>query len=377
MKHIFTAAGLLSLALPLQAQIVNNGSTITVNSGAQVKAGVDLQNTSGGTFQNNGTVAVTGNLSNAGTLKGNGTFSYSGSITNTGTISPGNDNAGQMNITGNFNNGTGTLAIEIGGPVAGTSFDRIAATGSVTAGGTLNVSLINSYAPATALTFDIVTGTTATGTFSTVNLPSGWNVNYLSDRIQLLSPSPLPVVFGHFTGNRNGTENHLDWEVNSTTASTVDISLERSSDGITFRNIYTTQADAARCKKPFAYDDRTPLAGWNYYRLRVQEQEGKTSYSRIISLNMGESMLDKLVLAPNPVGTDGIARLEVSVQKAGKVTILVTDMNGRRMTEQHLEATEGLNTISLKGLAPIAAGMYQASVITEDGHVRSIKFSRQ
>ena len=73
-------------------------------------------------------------------------------------------------MTGNFTLSAGAfLDIEIGGTTAGTQYDQLIVTGTVTLGGTLTSRLINGFNPATGATFTIIDndGTDAvTGTFA-------------------------------------------------------------------------------------------------------------------------------------------------------------------------------------------------------------------
>src|SRR6185503_10365105 len=64
---------------------------------------------------------------------------------------------------------SGTLNIELGGTVAGTSYDRLAVSGAAALSGTLNVSLVNGFNPAQGDTFLVLNHGTRSGAFSTVN----------------------------------------------------------------------------------------------------------------------------------------------------------------------------------------------------------------
>ena len=69
-------------------------------------------------------------------------------------ISPG-DGIGILN-TGNFDLSSGTLDIEISGTTVGTQHDQIKVTGTVTLGGSLNVSLLNSFLASAGNSFTII-----------------------------------------------------------------------------------------------------------------------------------------------------------------------------------------------------------------------------
>ena len=88
----------------------------------------------------------------SGYIKGVGTFN---NVAFTGTYSPGLSPT--IATVGNITLApTSTLLMEIGGMTAGSSYDQIQATGALSLGGTLAVSLINGFTPAAGNSFDIL-----------------------------------------------------------------------------------------------------------------------------------------------------------------------------------------------------------------------------
>ena len=161
------SAGTLTLA---------TGSSISSSSGVSVATGANFNVTAlgtpgfgvstGKTLTANGT--VTGNLDVNGTLNGAGTVSGTAMVENGGTLSPGNG-PGQLRV-GLLTLASGASAqIEVGGKVAGTGYDQVLSAGAFTLGGTLSVTLVNGYAPASGdrlVLFDNTGTALNTGTFS-------------------------------------------------------------------------------------------------------------------------------------------------------------------------------------------------------------------
>jgi T5SS/PEP-CTERM-associated repeat protein len=105
---------------------------------------------------------------NTNKLTGNG--DVTAAVTNPCTVAPGAP-LGTLHITGSYTQtSSGVLQIELGGTAAGTQYDRLNVSGSVTLAGTLAVTL-SSYTPAQNDLFDILDFTSRTGTFGTVSLP--------------------------------------------------------------------------------------------------------------------------------------------------------------------------------------------------------------
>jgi len=147
----------------------SNSGTVSAQTGTLAFSGGYLQ-TAGATILAGGAISMSGSSL---TLQG-GVLSGAGAITgsvvnNGGQVSPGTS-PGILNITGGYTQTpAGVLNIEIGGVTVGTQFDQLKIGGSATLGGTLNVSLINSFVPAVGNTFPILTFASRTGDFAVSN----------------------------------------------------------------------------------------------------------------------------------------------------------------------------------------------------------------
>jgi hypothetical protein len=105
----------------------------------------------------------------AGSLFGTGTVD--GKIASGGTVTPGDSSTltGVLTDSGAYTQATGgKLDIYIGGTTVGTKYDQLKTTTS-SLNGTLNISLISGFVPTIGSTFKIVTFSSETGHFATVN----------------------------------------------------------------------------------------------------------------------------------------------------------------------------------------------------------------
>jgi hypothetical protein len=172
------------------------GSLINVNSGSPTSGSlVNVGSPTAGTatlnIQTGGTLTVdasTGfsNVDHTGTVNvAGGTFNAA-AIANSGAL---NITSGLVNATSATLNSGGTLGIGLGGLARGSQFGALLATGSVTLGGTLQVSLTSGFVPmptaAADVSFDILDWTNVSGKFSTLQLPAlaapaGWNTSQLN-----------------------------------------------------------------------------------------------------------------------------------------------------------------------------------------------------
>ena len=173
--------------------LFENNDSLLVPAGALIDitgSGFVFDNTATGTFILDGTMAASNQnssqFSNNGILKGNGTLDNSaGRIFDnnaSGSIQPG---ASPGTLTIHKLNNIGNIDIEIGGTTPYMEHDMLDLPTSSTLGGTLNVTLVYGFEPACSDAFDIILHASNTGTFSTLNLPEGFSVEYLADKVVL------------------------------------------------------------------------------------------------------------------------------------------------------------------------------------------------
>ncbi len=215
-------------ALQVTAGWIEVADTLNVGSG-----GVGTVDHSGGTVAAEsvhigggvaGNYSLTGNgWLRAGTLSeaANGSFNFTGGTLSAdivefdlrdqgGVISPG-DGAGQTHVVGNLVVDSGSILIELGGAGSG-QFDKLLVDGSLTAGGTLAVSLVGGFSPSTGDVFDILHFTSVTGSFQ-LELPAlhpglTWNTSALLTTGELTVAPSLGADF-----NGDGTVDGADFLV--------------------------------------------------------------------------------------------------------------------------------------------------------------------
>lgn len=107
-------------------------------------------------------------------------------------------------------------------------------------------------------------------------------------QVSILIISPLPVELLSFDGKNDGQVDHLYWS----TASERDcdrFEVERSTDAVNFTRIGSTPgAGTSQHRVDYTFDDRAPITGVNYYRLKQVDTDGAFEYSPIIALLVDE-----------------------------------------------------------------------------------------
>jgi len=159
----FTTAGSFSNA---GTMAISTGSTFTLPSGSFTQTGTKSKITVDGVLAANGSggsIAI-----DAGSVFGNqGTLT--GNVTSSGTITPADSASvtGSVTIVGTYTQ-TSTGALDINLEKA-TAYNQLSVSGNTTIGGTLNIGRLKNFVPTVGASFPILTCTTLSGTFATVN----------------------------------------------------------------------------------------------------------------------------------------------------------------------------------------------------------------
>lgn len=111
----------------------------------------------------------------------------------------------------------------------------------------------------------------------------------------------LPVELLSFAGVKEGRIVNLSWK----TASEINSSyfeIESSSDGIHFESIGRVEAaESSYSVLNYSFADKNPLAGNNYYRLKIIDKDGAYAFSKIVVIEFEGNGIDEISLYPNPV----------------------------------------------------------------------------
>ena len=162
------------------------------------------------TVANGGTVSAPGGISVRllGTLRGDGQII--GNVSNIGVVAPGLS-PGALHVTGSFTQGVqGTLDIELAGTTPGSQFDTLDITGHATLDGTLSVSLLNGFTPASGTAFEILHADSGiSGFFDNLSFPPGPAWAFVDTGFSIFLIAPGPALPGDF--NANGVVDAADY----------------------------------------------------------------------------------------------------------------------------------------------------------------------
>lgn len=184
----------------------------------------------------------------------------------------------------------------------------------------------------------------------------------------------LPIKIEYIKGTRQSNGNNLVWKVNCIRTPRATMILERSADGQVFASIHSITADAIRCAQAFNYVDATPVAGLNYYRLKMIDADGSVTYSTIIALLNKVSGIEMVNLLPTLVKDNAI--LNIASAEVSKMQIVVSDANGKQLISRNVNLIAGSNQVDFN-LSNLPSGTYQMTGYTTDGQSKTIRFVKQ
>jgi hypothetical protein len=176
--------------------------------------------------------------------------------------------------------------------------------------------------------------------------------------------NPLPVVFDDMkVYEDNGV--YIAW-TNRTEKDVVEYLVERSTNGTDFE-VVARQIPLGNDQQKASYqvqDLRAP-AGFNYYRIRAVEQDGKFVYSSLLRIRIGIGV-EGFQLYPNPVTGNQVA-IRFSGLKPGHYQLEFINVLGQRLYTKNLINPGNLTqVISLPAF--VRKGLYQVVLRGEGTH---------
>lgn len=163
----------------------------------------------------------------------------------------------------------------------------------------------------------------------------------LSASLPIFNKLALPVSILSFTGNWKNDEVSLVW----TTANEVNIDsyeIQRSNDGVSFSKIGTVTPLNAATQHSYTYYDTSLTASFYYYRIKIVEKSGSTSFSAVLLLKDAQVVKDvRVKILPNPIDNWFITSFQDKV--TGNITVRLLELSGKEIWKGEQEANDAYN----------------------------------
>ncbi len=171
----------------------------------------------------------------------------------------------------------------------------------------------------------------------------------------------LPIQLKSFTAKLiNNSSAEIKWQVNTSSNPKIFV-VERSSDGISFDIIGTVNGNTTNNNYQFI-DNQITKTGYQYYRLKMTDLDGKTTFSNIakVFINSGSFVISNVY--PQPLKSN-TANIVISAPEKANLQLLLTDITGRILINKNISVEKGENTVQLN-MSTINNGSYFISAIS-------------
>jgi len=172
----------------------------------------------------------------------------------------------------------------------------------------------------------------------------------------LVDDFPLSVNLYSFDAKAVNNEIvHLNW-ITSTEVNMSRYEVQRSSDNINWQVLTTVSAagNGMTSQNIYALDDRQPLSGKAFYRLRMINNGGKSWYSDTRTVIIWKGIGD-FILSPNPA-TDNVT-LTIYSHVNAEAIISITDLSGKHIQKVIAPVDKGINRIDMP-VQRLNSGLY-------------------
>ena len=146
--------------------------------------------------------------------------------------------------------------------------------------------------------------------------------------------------------------------------------VEKSIDGSRFTKAASVAATNMGAGA-YSWIDKNAAPGYNYYRIRSIDNNGKAAYSNIVKVLI-QAQTPEITIHPNPI-TNGMINLQLINQPGGKYGIRLLSPVGQVIVTKQITHAEGNSTEQIKWNYNLAHGIYQLEITKPGGEVKVIK----
>ncbi len=171
----------------------------------------------------------------------------------------------------------------------------------------------------------------------------------------------LPVKLKDFKAEKNKSSVILSWLMTDQDNLSHFV-VERSSDGRNYNSLTkVSQLIKSPMEVSYDFEDKYPVPGLNYYRLKIVDNEGTATYSpvRMISVD-GSANKDRIKITPIP----GSSLIQVNFgEPVGNVKLRIVNASGQTIwsANRSVNGTERIN------VAFLSKGLYFLAIDTQGG----------
>lgn len=139
--------------------------------------------------------------------------------------------------------------------------------------------------------------------------------------------------------------------------------VERSKDGENYEKIARIKAVGnTNYQTTYLFEDTEPIPGVNYYRLKLNDFDGKEKYSEVKTVNVLDEDYDILSVFPNPITS--LTEVIFNSYSKEDAQLIIKDASGKPLINEFIPVTKGGNKLKLN-LNSYENGVYFIEIITK------------
>jgi PQQ-dependent dehydrogenase (s-GDH family) len=195
------------------------------------------------------------------------------------------------------------------------------------------------------------------------------NINSFSSFYFASSNITLPQQLLTFTGTLQNNATHLNWET-ANEINTSHYELERSTDAADFKQISSVPAKGSSSNS-YSYVDNNVanlMSPVVYYRLKMVDNSGSFTYSKVISVTFSSSY--NVYIYPNPM--HDILKIKLSLATAQNLQISITDVKGHTIYRKSKFAGAGTGEFEIN-TKYWPSQMYSVKIVGNNQEVLTVK----
>ncbi len=169
----------------------------------------------------------------------------------------------------------------------------------------------------------------------------------------------LPVKFNNVKATQQQAAIAVEWQMENE-INVKNYYVERSADGIHFTKV----ADKVAINSSAIYNwlDVSPNNGNNYYRIRLVDQSGASTYSEIIKVKIGNKEIT-INIVNNPIVNNTI-NLQFNNQQSGIYKVRLFNQSGQTIESKEISGTGNSWGESFLVSSSLSKGLYNLEILT-------------